>query len=261
MQEIADEKKRNFLGGDGGSSCPAELFGFWLSLQNQYQVLGEALVKAGGKGLEKQLDAANSSLSSRIAAITARAATARESGTIESGLSYQVGDPVTAYTDIKKWNGTEFADAYKDDGTKYTEPPARDDPNGPGLWRITMSIKCTVTTQFQNYSNAGWTFSGNITQEFDAEYVWELDIPGEPGGQATSTQKSAETDMTISGELQISGKDSGTLTFDSMKFHIREDDTGKRECTYNTGSAWFGATDVTDDLIDPIEEGFEKLRI
>lgn len=35
MQEIADEKKRDFLGGDGGSSCPVELFGFWLSLQNQ----------------------------------------------------------------------------------------------------------------------------------------------------------------------------------------------------------------------------------
>lgn len=64
--------------------------------------------------------------------------------------------------------------------------------------------------------------------------------------------------MAINGTLQISGKDSGTLTFDSMKFHIREDDTGKRECTYNTGSAWFGAT---DDLIDPIEDGVEKLRI
>lgn len=242
------------------SSCSV----FGSLFKTKYQVLGEALVKAGGKGLEKQLDAANSSLSSRIAAITTRAATARESSTIENGLSYEVNNPVTAYTDIKKWdeNKMEFADAYKADGiTKYTKPPARDDPRGPGLWRITMSITCTVTTQFQNYSNAGWTFNGNITQDFDAVYVWELDIPGEIGGQATSTQKSAETDMTISGALQISGKDTGTLTFDSMKFHIREDDTGKRECTYNTGSAWFGATEVTDDLIDPIEEGVEKLRI
>jgi len=238
------------------SSC--SIFGSLF--KTKYQILGEALVKASGKGLQKQTDTANSSLSKKITAITAKTAISRETGTIENGLSYEVGDPVTAYTGIKKWDGAQFVDAYKADDTIYTEPPAKDDRNGPGLWQITMSITCVVTTQFQNYSNGGWTFDGTITQNFDAEYQWELDIPGGIGAQATSTQKYAETDMTISGSLQISGKDSGTLTFDTMKFHIREDENGKKECTYKTGKAWFGTTEITEDLIDPIEQGLENLR-
>ena len=42
---------------------------------------------------------------------------------------------------------------------------------------------------------------------------------------------------------------------------VKEDEKGNRECTYTSGTAAFGATDVTYDLIDPIEEGVEKMKI
>ncbi|MGB9687210.1 MAG: hypothetical protein ACPLYX_12020, partial [Rectinema subterraneum] len=136
------------------------------------------------------------------------------------------------------------------------------DPNGPGLWEITMSITCTVTSTFTNYASAGWTFNGTITQDFAATYLWKLDIPRDPTGTATSTQLRADTDMTIDGAVNITGKDTGLLTFKNMIFHIREDEKGNRECTYTSGgTAAFGAIDVTDDLIDPIEEGVEKMKI
>lgn len=234
--------------------------------KTKYQVLGEALVKSSGKGLEKQAAAASASASASASKSAIekliKATLTREAGTLENGLAYTVSDPDTAYTSVKKWNGTAFADAYKDDSTKYTEPPAKDDPNGPGLWEITMSITCTVTSTFTNYASAGWTFNGTITQNFAAEYVWELDIPGDPTGTATSTQIRANTDMTIDGTVSVSGKDTGSLTFNAMQFHIKEDAKGiNRECTYTSGTAAFGATNVTDDLIDPIEEGVEKMKI
>jgi hypothetical protein len=141
------------------SSCSV----FDYLFKTKYQVLGEALVKSSGKGLEKQETAANASMSKNAIEKLVKAAFSRETGTLENGLTYAVSEPVTKYTSVKKWDDKAFADAYKDDGTKYTEPPAKDDPNGPGLWEITMSIRCQVTTKFENYPSAGWTFSGDIT--------------------------------------------------------------------------------------------------
>ncbi len=224
---------------------------------SKYQAIGGALVKVGGKALGAQKTAANESASPKgLLSAAVRTLATRETGTIATGLTYGVSEPATTYTAVQKWeNG-----AWSAIGT-YTEPPAKDDPNGPGLWKITMSITCDVTSTYDHYASGGYTFSGTITQHFAATYVWELDIPGTLGGQATSVQKSAETDMTISGTVAVSGKDTGTFVFDAMAFHIKEDEKGNRECTYQQGAATFAGADVTDDLIDPIEEGVEKMKI
>lgn len=221
---------------------------------SKYQAIGKAMLKTGGKALEAQQNAAEGAASKDAAEKAFRALVARAAGTVD-GIPYTMTEPETEYTAVQKWENGAWSDI-----GKYTEPPAKGDSNGPGLWQITMSIACTVTSTYSNYSSAGYTFNGAIEQTFEALYVWELDIPGQEGGVAVSTQKSAETDMTISGTVSVSGKESGDLVFNDMKFHLREDETGSRECTFQRGTATFSGSNATDELIDPIEEGMEEMR-
>jgi len=223
---------------------------------NKYQAIGKALLKTGGKALKAQQTAAEGAASKDAAEKAFGALVARTAGTVD-GIPYTMTEPETKYVSVLKDEDKDGT--FTDIG--YTEPPAKNDPNGPGLWQITMSITCTVTSTYSNYSSAGYTFNGEVEQKFEAIYVWELDIPGQVGGVAVSTQKSAETDMTISGTVSVSGKESGNFVFNNMKFHIREDDKGNRECTFQSGTATFAGSDVTDDLIDPIEEGMEEMKI
>lgn len=220
--------------------------------KNEYQVLGQALADAAAKGLSAQTDEANAS---------ARAAKTPEGYTeLASGLSYTMSAPVSEYTSVYKWDTA--ADDW-DTTHNYGAPPEKGDLNGPGLWQITMHITCQVSTNFDGYSSDGYSFSGEIVQNFDAIYVWELDIPGEKGGVATSTQISANTDMTLLGGVDLSGAASGRFSLSSMTFHIKVDERGSRECYFveNSGSATLGSEDVTEQLIDPIEAGVENSRI
>ncbi len=220
--------------------------------KNEYQVLGQALAAAAAKGLAAQNDEANAS---------ARAAKTLDGYTeLASGLSYIISAPVCEYTSVYKW---DTATGKWDTTYNYSTPPEKGDSNGPGLWQITMHITCQVSTNFDRYASDGYTFSGDIVQNFDAIYVWELDIQGEEGGVATSTQISANTDMTLLGSVVLSGAASGTFSLNSMTFHIKVDERGRRECYFveNSGSATLGSKDVTEQLIDPIEAGVENSRI
>ena len=108
-----------------------------------------------------------------------------------------------------------------------------------------------------NYSKYGWTFNGEVTETFDARFEYHLDIGGSES-ETTSTLKSAITEITINGSVTVSGKDSGTVVFDNMRFEVDEHDVqGEPFCSHLDGTVTMGNKELTDDFADYVEEELE----
>ena len=226
------------------SSCV--LFEFLYS--NATTVLANALNKAIARGYDTQNEAAFGE-STRSASRDLP-----EPETVEEGLTITIEEPVTTYVHVRKRN---------DDNTDWNEdvsplePPSRDDQSAPGLWQIVMDIDNTLTVDLDNYSKYGWTFNGEVTATFDARFEFHLDIGGSES-ETTSTLKSAITEITINGSVTVSGKDSGTVVFDNMRFEVEEhDDQEEPFCSHLDGTVTMGNKDLTDDFADYVEEELE----
>ena len=204
-----------------------------------YTILGEVLNKSLNEGFTAQ---------NENAAASSRGAPAGYE-TIKTGFYLKVGNPVTAYVSV-----TRSSDNYS---ISPPAPPAKDDSSMAGRWEIVMDIDCVVDSLFEGYSSRGWGFDGGLTETFDAVFTYELDIPGDPNGVATSTLKSAITNLTLDGTIALSGKESGNLVFNAMKFKVEEYEGKAPFCAYVSGTAKLDGRDVSDEIIDLMEEDME----
>jgi len=172
-----------------------------------------------------------------------------------NGLSTKIAEPKPETISVKK--DTNEDGEFEDIG--YKEPPAKTDPNGPGLWEIIIGVTCTVTSKYENFASNGYTVNGEVEQAFSATITYHLDIPGSPEGQASSVLQNAITDITINGTVNISGKESGELKFEDMHFCLEEYKGQKPFAEYKSGTTTYKNSDVTDDAADLFEEYLEKV--
>ncbi len=232
-------RKSSFLVFFAALACSLLLVGcglFNTLFPTKFTVLGSAFNESITEGLESQKNTSSQTLQDST-----------------KGFSIEVGTPQAVYKTVSKWS--EAANAFVPVSPAF--PPAKDDPNGPGLWEIVMDIDCVANSAFNDYSVQGWTFDGNLAETFDAVFTYKLDIPGEIGGQAVSTLFSAITELSLNGEISISGKDSGVLKFNGMKFKIEEFENKNPYCEYVSGTATLDGADVSEELIDLFEDQME----
>lgn len=217
----------------------------------KFNVLGAAFSESVAKGLESQQDKSSQTLQDSTKTLS-RAPVGYE--TVEEGFSIRVGTPQAVYKTVSKWSGSDTSGSFVT--VTPALPPAKNDPDGPGFWEIVMDIDCVVDSAFEGYSVRGWTFEGSLAETFDAVFTYTLDIPGEIGGEAVSTLVSAITELSLDGEIAISGKDSGVLKFTGMKFQI-EEVKDKHYCKHLSGTATLDGTDVSEEFIDLFEDQLE----
>ncbi len=220
--------------------------GLWNTLfPTTYTMLGAVLNESLNEGFAAKKNKAADSSSSKGAPA--------EYETIETGFYLKVGDPAAAYSTVSKWDtaSNQFV------AQTSVLPPEKDDPNGPGLWQIIMDIDCVVDSLFEGYSARGWDFDGGLTESFDAVFTYELDIPGSQDGVATSTLKSAITNLTLEGTIELTGKETGSLVFTDMKFKVEEYEGKEPFCDYVSGTATLDGRNVSDEIIDLMEEDME----
>jgi len=170
--------------------------------------------------------------------------------TIDTGFYLKVGDPVATYVSvIRSSNNCSI--------TEPIAPALKNDNTMAGRREIIMDIDCVVDSLFEGYSARGWDFDGGLKETFDAVFTYELDIPGDPNGVATSTLKSAITNLTLEGTISLSGKETGSLVFTAMKFKVEAYEGKAPYCEYVSGTATLDGQDVSDEIIDLMEEDMD----
>ena len=117
-----------------------------------------------------------------------------------------------------------------------------------------MSIKTTISVVFSNYQVSGWIFNGSATESFDAVYTYELDIEGGVDGEATSTLQNALTDITINASVLTQGEQADTIELQAMKFNVAAYKDQDPFCEYESGTAFSGSDDITEELAEYFED-------
>ncbi|MDD3981752.1 MAG: hypothetical protein PHT55_06085 [Spirochaetales bacterium] len=220
--------------------------GLWNTLfPTTYTMLGALLNESLNEGFAAQKETAAASAKGFV---TSKGAPAGYE-TIETGFYLKVGAPEAKYVSVIR----------SSDNFSITPPapPPKDKPLMAGRWEIVMDIDCVVESLFEGYSARDWGFDGGLTETFDALFTYELDIPGDPNGIATSTLKSAITNLTLGGTITLSGRETGDLVFDDMKFRVEEYEGKAPFCDYVSGTAKLDGRDVSDEIIDLMEEDMD----
>lgn len=213
--------------------------GLWNTLfPTTYTMLGTVLNKSLNEGFAAQKEKAAASSKGAPAGYE----------TIDSGFYLKVGNPEAKYKSVSKWDNLT---------NQFIQVAPTKEPDGPGLWLIIMDIDCVVESLFEGYSARGWGFDGGLAETFDAVFTYELDIPGDPNGVAISTLKSAITDLSLAGTITLSGKETGNLVFNAMKFKVEAYEGKAPYCEYVSGTAKLDGRDVSDEIIDLMEEDME----
>ncbi len=208
-----------------------------------YTILGAVLNESLNEGFAAQKDKAADSASSKEIPAGYE--------TIDTGFYLKVGDPVATYVSVIR-----SSDNYSITVPEIAPPP-KDTPGMEGRWEIIMNIDCVVDSLFESYSARGWDFDGGLKETFDAVFTYELDIPGDLNGVATSSLKSAITNLTLEGTISLSGKETGSLVFTAMKFKVEEYEGKAPYCEYVSGTATLDGQDVSDEIIDLMEEDMD----